>query len=463
MIEVTDFDGKGERTILGSHSEVSTMVRIGDGLFFVYQANTRTDRTYRIFVRRYDLRERRFGPSVVVDPVAPGEKNAYHGAPTILRDRLGRVNVLNAGDAEARDPCNAPEKVDLIRPRRLIIGNLYDRATWIGPTCLDSRVPSNMADRRAALYDIMGVYDDRTGITHFVGELAWASNVDNRPISGLPRGYSRFLPDGRADGPYVIVEAVCKRPDEFPRRDTSCGNIFCKGDLVLGKEPAGPRSLHLFWNIRHTFEEPKGTLHQWNYNLYYARSDDGGETWRSADGRATVRLRDHIRWNDARFLAYEGDVAQNSERGFDVDSLGRPFVVFSRHRPGTGVRFGPHVDVAQSERVPARYDLAWRRWDGHAWVERTISNRMNWEFALARTRLDKDDAVHVFVGDPPRIITSRDGGMTWSRPIELGRTGGSGWRLYSYADPVDPDWHYIAFQHRENLRLFFVPIRLTGP
>ena len=58
---------------------------------------------------------------------------------------------------------------------------------------------------------------------------------------GLLRLYYRIgsgqMPEDRFDGPYILVEAEAHQPP-MPIAEVG-GNIFTKGDLVLGKEETG--------------------------------------------------------------------------------------------------------------------------------------------------------------------------------------------------------------------------------
>ncbi|MFO0971993.1 MAG: BNR-4 repeat-containing protein [Phycisphaerae bacterium] len=260
----------------------------------------------------------------------------------------------------------------------------------------------------------------------------------------------------RSDGPYVIVNGATGQPAEVG----GTGNVYCKGDLVLGKESSGPHSLHLVWNTRILWDDTLGAQHQWNYNLYYARSDDGGNTWHNIDNTASVALTTHIAWNDARFLAFSGDVDQNSERAFDVDNNGRPFMVVLRYRAGTGTLYGAHVDTSAAT-VPS-YDLTFQYWNGSSWTRGVIDSQVNWTQSRPKARVDADGNFYVFVGESPRYYRSTDGGQTWAAPVIFGNQAGSGWRLYSAPDPLDENYHNVMYQNRATHRLYYTRLQLTN-
>jgi hypothetical protein len=183
-------------------------------------------------------------------------------------------------------------------------------------------------------------------------------------------------------------------------------------------------------------------------------------TWSNAAGTAAVPLVEHIQLNDDRFLAYEGDVDQDSERSFDLDSDSRPFIAIKKHRAGTGVMIGPNVDVRAAP--PPAYDLIWRRWNGSVWVGGTIDTTTNWANQRPRVRLDLDDDIYLFAGDQPSYRVSRDDGITWSTPVRIGSQY-SDTRFYSSPDPLDPNYHILAYADRQTMGLYFIRIQLTQP
>ncbi len=449
--EVTD-GSQGHVTGDSPNPELSMMVRIDNGLFFIYRANHGL-LPPRIYVRRFDLATNTFGRAVMVDELTDTAVAGYHSQPSLFRDGSGRLHVLTIYTPQKNLCFNS----DGIAPRHRMIGDLSNPAAWSPVGCLRTRETNiwGYPGQRAQIYDFMGVYDALTGVSHIVGEGSGIWQLDGRALRGIPRTYFRIPPSGVPDGPYALTDPVHDEPPEHPPG----GNIFTKGDLVVGREPTAPRSLHLVWNIRNTWTDGAG-FHQWNYNLYYARSRDGGQTWQPVSGSASVATVDRIPWNDPRFLAVAGDIAQDSERAFDVDTESRPFLVYMRRRAGTGRQYGRYVD-AEKEPFPT-YDLAWQRWDGSRWVGGTIDTSRNWQFSRPKIRIAQDNAVYVFLGDPPRYLVSRDRGLTWEREVWFGNQSDYGWRLYSYSDPIDFNNHFIAYQNRNTHRLYFSRLRLTN-
>lgn len=414
--------------------ECTNMARVGDGLFVIF----RTAVPSGLWVRRFDLNSLSFGNAVLVDNLTDLAFNGYHSEPSLLRDHVGRLHVLNQY-APMIGSCTGQAG---IAPRWRTLGDLQESTTWSAPSCFPSRVINSQS---AQFYDIMGVYDSRSGVTHVAGQVYGLVGLDGGGNYGFPRCYYRILPDSSIDGPYVLVETVSEH--------------YAKGDLALGKEPHGQRSLHVLWSIRRLFNDANGQ-HQFNWDLYHAVSRDGGDTWSPISGGATRGLTERIFYNDPSFRAYGGEVGQNSERSFDVDSEGRPFIVYLRHRPGTGVSYQGQVDV-QASPAP-QYDLAWQRWTGTQWIGGIVNNAIDWANTRPKVRIDADDNVWVFVYDQPLYFVSRDGGATWSAPT-LFATGSSNSRLYSLADPVDPNVHYIAYTSRHTWRMFLIRMQLTNP
>jgi hypothetical protein len=443
--EVTD-SSAGHTVGNAPNPECSSMVRVDKSLHFLYRSKT----PQGLFVRTFDLESGTFAPAVLVDGPTDPPDYGYHSEPTLLRDADGRLHVFNQY-GPTRGSCTNQYGM---APRYRVIPDLADPGAWSAPGCLPARMLNAFG---GIIYDAMAVYDDRTGVSHCVGQTFGLTGLDGRPNDGFSRGYYRVMPTGQPDGPYVIVESATGWIPELPAGVSAA--IHAKGDLMLGREVSGPRSLHVMWNIRATWND--GSIaRQCNANLYYARSTDGGQTWTNAAGTATVPLIQHVQLNDARFLAYEGDVDQDSERSFDVDSQSRPVFVYKRHRPGTGVVIGNRIDVLASP-VPV-YDLVWRRWNGTSWVGGVISATTNWIASRTKVRMDLDDNIYVFFGDLPGYYVSKDAGQTWSGPVHFGSHLVNG-RLYSYYDYIDPDYHVIAYTDRYTWRHFFVRIQLTAP
>jgi len=426
--------------------ECSNFVRIGSNLYFLYRCASPVG----LYIRQFDLVTQALSPAVLVDLPTDSPFNGYHSEPTLLRDQTGRLHVLN----------QYASMVALCRgsfgtaPRYRVVPDLTKPATWTVPDCLPSRFQSLYSTQ---FYDAMGFYDDRAGVTHCVGQSYGFAGLDGRPNDGFPRTYYRITPQGTPDGPYVIVESTTGSIAEIPAAISA--SIFAKGDLALGREASGQRSLHLTWSIRAEWNDSAGS-HQCNTNIYYARSLDGGNTWLNAAGSVAIPLAQHVQLNDVRFLAYAGDVDQNSERSFDVDSSSRPFIAIKRHRPGTGLMVGPNVDVRAAQ--PPAYDLAWIRWNGSNWVAGTIDLLTDWANQRPKVRLDLDDNIYVFVGDRPAYFLSRDLGVTWSGPVIFGSKYSNA-RFYSAPDPLDPDFHILAYTDRNTLGMYFVRIQLTQP
>jgi hypothetical protein len=470
------------------------MARVGDGLYLVYKTGGKEEgnraEDEAVFLRRFDLRAGRFDPAVRVfrqaehDPGTAG----YHFLPALVRSGTGALvpfHVWSGQIDQSRGTSSIP-------PRYRIIPELGAPDTWSPPPGRGEGLPSRMPNDHpggARFQDLMGVHDPTSGVTHIVGEGARLGGRWAEEQCGLPRLYYRLDRENRFEGPYVLVSADCDQPADIP---VPCqpGNIFTKGDLVLGRKETSPRSLHLVWNVRNTFERPgrscgcdceQPTYRQWNYNLYYAVSTDGGVSWGPLDegeprrvvaGKGGEESRP-LRWNDPAFLVHEGPVSQSSERSFDVDLSDRPILVIKSHVPGTGrtwlgqgVGYPDNLDRDH----PPRYSLVARRWDGARWRETLIDGERDFFNAWTRVRVDARGRVWVFTdGQPwiderdrrPRCTVSADGGATWSAWRPIGPVGTAAVSLASYADPEEPAYHYLSW--RQGARLFFIRLRLTEP
>jgi hypothetical protein len=444
--EITDFS-RGHTVGNAPNPECSDMVRVDSALYFLYRIPT----PQMLFVRRFDLTTNTFGIPVAVDWPTDYAGNGYHSEPTLLRDGAGRLHVFNHWAAMISQCVGSYGTA----PRYRRVPDLAKEANWSEQgKCLPSRFQTTRPNQ---YYDIMGVYDSREGVSHCVGQSYGLGGLDGRPNDGFSRTYYRIWPTGAVDGPYIVVESATGWIPELPTGVSAA--IHAKGDLMIGREPSGLRSLHVMWSIRATWNDGN-VARQCNANLYYARSLDGGNTWTNAAGTAVVPLLQHIQLNDTRFLCYSGDVDQDSERSFDVDSRSRPVIVFKRHRPGTGVLIGNRIDVLASP--PPAYDLLWRRWTGSHWVGGVINNTTNWVASRSKVRVDLDDNIYAFAGDLPFYYVSKNGGVNWSGPITFG-TQLTNSRLYSYPDFIDPNYHVIAYTDRTTWRRYFLRMQLTYP
>ena len=256
-VEVTDATA-GHR-VGGFCPENTFATRVGDDLYFVYktgtpaQGNPADHRT--IFVRRFHL------DTWTADPAARAFEQAedgsgydgegYHDEPALLRTASGMLLPLHtwSGQTEASRGTNT------IPPRYRLIPDLDQPASWLplgtDGAGLPSRIPNDTL-HGAIFGDIMGAHDRPGGISHFVGEGAFLQAREFAGSCGLGRYYYRTTAGDGLDGPYLLVRADCGQPTT-PAPPCQGGNVFTKGDIVLGREHAGPRSVHVVWNVRNTF------------------------------------------------------------------------------------------------------------------------------------------------------------------------------------------------------------------
>jgi hypothetical protein len=479
--------------------ENTVATRVGQNLYFVYQTGgpdvgNPTDHE-SVFVRRLHLDTWTMDPAVKTF-LQPEDGSGYDGAgyhdrPSLVRDASGAIIPLFNWSGQTAASSNTWS----IPPRYRVIPELEDPDTWLPAGGDGKGLPSRIFndDPHGAIFcDIMGAYDRYGKTAHFVGEGAFLQHGEFAGSCGLGRYYYRTDAPDALDGPYLLVKADCGQPTGYP---VPCygGNVFTKGDVVLGRERSGPRSVHVLWNIRNTFMKrdpvcgcscPAPGYYQWDYNLYYARSIDGGVTWRSLDGSHAATVADPapgainqpLVWNDAGFLVYEGDVNQTSERSFDVDNDGNPVLVIKALVPGTGSywpnRQTGHVDNSDSIHPP-QYALIARHWNGSSWVGSVIDRTLDFFNDWTRTRVDRDDNIWVFVGGwpwevvnndlRPRYTVSRDGGSTWQPWTPFLSEGTRlGWFSF-YPDPLDPAYIYFSWLEANRMKLVRIQISEAMP
>ncbi len=305
----------------------------------------------------------------------------------------------------------------------------------------------------------------------------------NTRLTGLSRGYYRIDEAGHLHGPQVIVKAASvKATDCNGSASDNKGNIFTKGDLRLGSETSGPRSLHLVWGTRHTFAHDPGSgsrtiLH--NYDLYYARSTDGGHTWTNIEGEFPHTWSDPINadFTDptsdlSEFRVVSGDIHQNSSRSFALDLEGTPVLVYRKRRGATGVDVCGHVDIGAGGVVWDLYMVRWDTRSGQWTTPELIDDSRNWGEPV-KIRIDREGKLWLFYGEGgasiPRYRFLSADRATWTPAAGFGDLGSgpsTGWRLHSYADPVNENYHYLAYRTKnvsgeDPGRFYFLRLQLT--
>lgn len=465
--------------------EDSTMVRVGDMLYITYR-----DGDLLTYVRGLDLTDFALADhphAISTTGLGAPIDQAYHYDPSIFRNDDGELLVFNS----FVNMETTYEGTWTFPPQLIVAPDLEDSGTWSTPAGTPSRV-ENVDVNTHGIYngDLMGVYDPETGETHIVSECAfYNTNGPGIVPGGIQRCYTRVDQAGVIDGPYVLVQA--------PRAeaDLDCeGNVFTKGDIVLGRECSGAHSLHLFWSIRHTFPTYCGSSeedytcedvdwnicppengvqvpscskeecdsghtvwHQWNYNVYYARSNDGGLHWSNYAGTATVNVSSNggaiggIAWNDADFVIYEGDVEQSTERAVDVDPDNNPVVALMAHEPGTGSDLWHHVDNDVNVSEAPVYHLKLLRRVASDWEVSDIDTITDYRHGRPKLKVDDDGRIWVFnedwyLGDGrPVYNVSPDNGAMWSGWISFGDVLGDSRRLRHYPDPLNTNLEHIGW------------------
>ncbi len=452
------------------------MVRVGDVLYFIYRTKPVTggDSEARVYIRGFDLTSdppAAIGPAALVSDVVSQDTGQVHDEPALFRDYRGALHALWRNPAEE----NTHSGTCAFSPRHRLVPDpaapTSEPATRIFARFEDTDQRFTSAP---LLFDAMGVFDERTGVSHFVADGArFAPDFDGVTSAGrgIGRGYYRICPGGSLDGPWLLVEAACCLfPPDAPSTKGG-GNIFTKGNIVLGNEDSGQRSLHLVWNIRHSYltdRDNPDTERTFNYDLRYARSDDGGDTWHNLGSTTSRGLLEHMRWDDTAYQVVAADLLQGSERAWDVDNDSFPNLLYARYKTGTGVEYDGHVDNRQA----AQYELVFSRWDSSAWTQPSVvADSVNGPgLVLTKVRVDEANNIYLFDGSGfgsglPKYNLSTDRGASWLGWTSFGDKTGS-WRPYSYADPIDPNYHYVALQVGLSTspdfgRVFLYRLRLT--
>lgn len=514
-VEVTD---STRRMGNGPNPETSIMVRIGDKLYVVFRHDVDSSTDDDTYVRRFTL-----GSSITADTGSDWPKlidtesgsaqyaggsayDGYHSEPTIARDANGSLHVFTNSKAFA-ESC---DNTSTLAPRRIIVTTPGGTPSASSVSALPSPT-ANVNDRLnlgvayvTSMLDLSAVYDDRSGICHFVGQgnlLGYMLGLHHFKESGESRGYYRITVSGGTpayNGPFNVVWAgkeptfgtvIYNNGSSTPRKICS-GNVFIKGDVVLGREPVGSRSLHLAWSIRNTFRSYDSTItgctgtcstyedcdecdlsacmgtatfHQANYDVFYAKSTDNGDSWTNYSGALTPKTvidsgtgahkGKVIDWNQSECRVFSGDVCQNSERAWDIDANGNPIFVIMKRRGTSGYEILGHADVHPDSVNPqtTEYDLVMLRREGSNWAESNINTSLNWKNNRPKVRVDMNGGTWVFTVPPGSYglyyyYLPKDG-TTWEGPTRVfsDSTSNNTERFWSYADPYNPNYHYLAY------------------
>lgn len=595
-----DIAGGSRASSIPPNPEISPLVRIEDSMYSIYRGPDN-----KVWVREFNAGDRFATPSAAGAPVPVfddprvfnGNSNDYHQEPSIFRDSSGRL-IPVVGMSFGRQFLHGLLRNEARKPgsRFPVLQRAIDRSSLANgapPACTELDCAPNGWTRAeglsvrpgveewgvycdandypgedptafpripdaalasftgyacgAYLSDLAGPFDPRARVTHMTGEISKPGVVDGvLTAGGLGRAYYRILSDGTFDGPYVLVDAPNMKPDAQANGGLAgdrTGNIFTKGDIVLGKEPSGQRSLHIAWNIRHTYRHrldetrlPRGPFctpdtpydvlvggsietqvsapdcndpgagwladpdynpmadFQNNYDLYYARSLDGGHTWTNAAGDAchiqasapdyetnTTCTPGPIDHDDPRFLVLGGELGQGGgERGISTywDSSAQrsvPVIVATRYdlTSGAGTKFGhvsqPPTLSSDGQAWALDWDPNWpddwpqplyryvyARHDGASWqVEDFDDGRSVVKGAgLYNPHVDARGWLWIFMtrNTQPIEYTHFDAaqgppasGVVWERLPNLDPGAESAFRGQLITDPEDPNFVTLSY------------------
>jgi hypothetical protein len=503
------------------------MVRVGNHLYFLYwRGNDPNDPT--VYARKLDLAdvsEHGFvGPTRRVFSYRQAVRGGkLHSNPSLARDAAGNVVALWAwGDvAPDRSTADGPALRCVTDPSSptpapcwgvagRVMPALDDPSTWGGEGGIPSRLQNDFGWERcplgggaawercgAGMHDLTSVYDDHSGCGYFVGELVNTSQRYDHTFAGgyaaggLPRGFYRVCGDARNrfafDGPYMVVRA-----DQHPKvalgspSAYTAGNVFAKGDLRLGRETSGPRSLHLVWHkhvtmvIENAVEDASlacgdpgsdDDAVQWDWDVMYAVSTDGGRTW--CNHARSKCVPEGMDWNDNEFRIWAGEVEETVAYAWDVDSSNQPVVLLSawdgypasfKGDPADPERYHLDWNACPADRKPGM-NLKLLRYDGAAddWTTSNVETFAPYFPDVARScegacgRLQVAVApqgdVYLFREGPPRYALSTDAGATfgdWIRFDDPSQHDAShrdeGWRVMAMRDSDEPGLVHVMYQ-----------------
>lgn len=208
-------------------------------------------------------------------------------------------------------------------------------------------------------------------------------------------------------------------------------------------------------------------------NLYYAQTDDGGASWRSAGGSAlTLPLTQTP--NPALVHDYQAEGRLVYLKDLQFDAEGRPVVLFLTSK---GAMPGP-------ENGPRTWHTA--RWEGRQWVIQPVTTSDH-NYDHGSLYIEPDGSWQLIAPTDPGpqpfmtggevvLWTSPDQGATWSRVKAL--TPGSRrnhtyvrrplhrhpdfYALWADGDPLEPSPSTLYFTNRAGDHVWKLPERIEG-
>ncbi len=333
------------------HRPMAVYARPVNRTFFVFG-----DPQNRPCIASYDHAARRFSK-----PVALGrnpDRNA-HRNPTLLIDERGHLFVFRGYNG-------MPTFVQRSRKP-------YDLGAWDERTCVET-------DKRASYPQ------------------PWQLRKGEIFVSYRhPPGWSCRITTDDANSWQPTVNLI-----DFGR-----GQIYAATTAETGDYP---RRIHIAWSrLGGGTPREVETKHLWarRYNVYYARSDDGGRTWRRSDGRAYTLPIDEAQAEKIYDCGTHGVWLKDIQ----LDLQGRPIVLFVE------------ADVAT-------YRSQWKvaRHDGKRWRlgDVAVSDHMYDGGALV---VLADDDLRVYAPTTPtqprrnggeiEQWRSTDGGLTWRNALHV--------------------------------------------
>jgi hypothetical protein len=346
------------------------------------------------------------------------------------------------------------------------------------------------------MHDLTAAYDPLSGCTYVVGELynhglRADGKFDGVTVQGgLPRALYRVCGDATQrtayDGPYMVIRSGLYPaiPLGTPPGPTA-GNVFTKGTVKLGHERTGAKGLHLVWHKHATFviENEPGDWGlcgnplfsddddvQWDWDVMYARSPDGGRTWCNFAGTRCVAKT--IEWNDDAFRVFAGDVDETAGYSWALGPDDRPVFLVNAWDGMSGQMSGDPSD-------PARWHVDWNPCPNQpnvltilklvsfdpavgTFVPRAVETWAPYadyprlcEGACGRTSVAvaPGGEIYLFREGPPRYRKSADGGRTWGEWVRFDDPSqhtlpndDEGWRMTVTDDPEDPGLVHVLYQ-----------------
>jgi hypothetical protein len=294
-------------------------------------------------------------------------------------------------------------------------------------------------------------------------------------MAGIGQTISRRTASGAWRGPFWFTKSA----SGLTPPDNSCDVAGARNSFTTGGIRQRDGVLYIVWDIKNEFDSdtPPLSTQYHVYNLYAAKSVDGGITWTDLDGGhsfvaaeegvGTAPTYDTGNMADPfpNYRIWSGDLNLGTETQFDIDTAGYPVIALQPYLSG-GTALCGRPNGAD---VTSVYGLSLLRHSGGSWVASTIdagggTAGKNWRSVVAVPFVDSENRIWLFrsgmSGASPATTAytvTTDSGSSWKAWTGLMQDVlGSSSAPQRLSPTLDPNRRWIAMSYSipSSFRLF---------